>query len=56
MHVCTSVNRNNRGVDSHHLNEDSVYGIAEICGGTVKISLFVLAVQIHVEVHACCAH
>lgn len=36
--------------ESHGLNKDSVYSIAEICGGTVKISLFVQAV------HAYCAH
>lgn len=37
------------------MNEDNVYSIAEeICGGTVKISLFVQAGQ--TEVHAHRAH
>ena len=36
------------------MNEDSVYSVAQICGGTVKISLFVQAVQ--TEVNAYCAY
>lgn len=37
--------------ESHGLNEDCVYTIVEICGGTVQISLFVQAVQTEAHAH-----